>query len=130
MPAALQRFASVKKCSFALCFTTLCCVVAGQETLCAYYRMQAALVRDTIYLSGGEVINNTWDGRSWIDPNPLQGYPRGIYALNLSHPFSSNASELGELFQILPVFEVGNSESLQTSSGVTSYNDYEVYFWG
>lgn len=58
-------------------------------TICAWFQPRAGTVRDTLYIDGGLLVNNSWVNNGWGSEDPQQDEPSGyLYHFNYSRPFS------------------------------------------
>jgi len=94
---------------------------------------RGAVVRDTLYLDGGQMQYCQWDatGQTWLQgsavspPDQERGY---LYTLNFSQTFDLSAN-FSDIFSILPNAG-GFSNNPPFIDGHMFADDYEFYTYG
>jgi uncharacterized membrane protein YgcG len=97
-------------------------------TICQWKQLRAAVLRDTVYLDGGNLYweQGFADGRT--DPPVDDGNPLGhIYMLNFSTPFDTTQN----ISDILGVLKTdGGNRAPTYEDGALLGNDAEIFFYG
>lgn len=95
----------------------------GTEPLCLWDRPQVGMVRDTIYIDGGD------PGYASTTNLPDYGNDMPVFTLNLTHPFQiSNSSNTTALFDT--IYKEGSNIAPQVKNGHFLSNDYEFILYG
>lgn len=101
--------------------------------LCVWTQPRGAVVRDTLYMDGGQMQYCQWDatGNTWLPgtavspPEQERGY---LYTLNFSKTFEVSAN-FSDIFTILPNAG-GFSNNPPFIDGHMFADDYEFYTYG
>jgi hypothetical protein len=88
------------------------------EPLCTWTGLRAAIVRDALYVNGGEMATT-------IEIPGLNTDISGVYALNLSRPFNTSSNDVSALFTVLPGSMAGTY-----IDGTMFANNDELYLYG
>ena len=106
--------------------------VQSNTTICNWAQARAGVIRDTIYLDGGQMWWQVGlvDGTSSIVQN--NGNPRGdIYSLNFSVPFDISKTNLTALFQSKSkAGGAANNIAPNYVDGTLFANEDELYLYG
>jgi len=101
-------------------------------TICNWARVRAGVVRDALYLDGGEL----WWQTAFVDgTTPVvssDGNVAGdMFRLNFSQPFDTATTNLSALFARMPkAGGAGNNIAPNYIDGTMFVNDDELYLYG
>lgn len=103
-------------------------------TVCAWFQGRAGTVRDTLYIDGGLLINNSWSAGGWESENPQQWEPEAyLYRFNYGTPFKYQDSppDLNELLEKTYLTATGaRYDAPLYRDGAMFTNEYELYTFG
>ncbi|KAK5045845.1 hypothetical protein LTR84_008938 [Exophiala bonariae] len=117
-----------------LCLWTVACIAAdANPRLCVWTQPRGAVVRDTLYMDGGQRQYCQWDATAsaWLDMTAVSGpeEERGyLYTLNFSKSFDVSTN-FSDIFTILPTAG-GFSNNPPFIDGYMFADDYEFYTYG
>ena len=102
------------------------------NTMCSWVRLRAGVIRDTLYLDGGEL----WWQKAFVDgttsdPTSDGNVQGDMYLLNFSQPFNIGTTNLSSLFT--PKQKAGgaaNNIAPNFIDGTMFANDDELYLYG
>ncbi|EXJ78248.1 hypothetical protein A1O3_09409 [Capronia epimyces CBS 606.96] len=98
--------------------------------LSSWRQPRAAIVRDTLYIDGGDMYNATWDGSAWVPGVTPQGAPQDqglMYTLFFNKSFHID-TDFWDLFE--PLSTGGASNNPLFRNGFMFADDYEFYTYG
>ena len=99
--------------------------------VCWWKSPRAAVVRDTLYLDGGDLYTANWNGEDWVPNSTPVGVTQDIgYLQTLSFNRSFHVTDnFTDLFQVL---RVGGSyiDNPVRVNGFMYANDYELITYG
>ena len=101
-------------------------------TICNWARLRAAVIRDTLFLDGGEL----WWQKAFIDgttSDPFDdGNPQGyMYLLNFSDPFTIGQTNVSGLFtRMQKAGGAANNIAPNYIDGMMFANNDELYLYG
>lgn len=101
-------------------------------TMCSWARLRAGVIRDTLYLDGGEL----WWQKAFVDgttsdPTSDGNVEGDMYLLNFSQPFDSSNTNLSNLFTVLQkAGGAANNLAPTYIDGMMFANDDELYLYG
>jgi hypothetical protein len=109
-------------------------MASTDRTICAWFQSRSGTVRDALFIDGGTLINNTWDGTAWANSNPDQWNPKGImYEFNYSASFeySDSPPDVNTLLQLRPLaVDASRYDAPLYRSGAMFTDDFELYTYG
>jgi hypothetical protein len=106
--------------------------VSENYTICNWARLRAGVVRDALYLDGGEL----WWQTAFVDgTTPVvssDGNVAGdMFRLNFSQPYNTATTNLSALFERMPkAGGAGNNIAPNYIDGTMFTNDGELYLYG
>lgn len=106
--------------------------IAENYTMCSWARLRAGVIRDTLYLDGGEL----WWQKTFVDgttSDPISdGNLQGnMYLLNFSTPFNTGTTNISSLFTTKQkAGGAANNIAPTYIDGTMFTNDNELYLYG
>jgi hypothetical protein len=106
--------------------------ITENYTMCSWARLRAGVIRDTVYLDGGEL----WWQKTFIDGTTsdptsdgnVEGY---MYLLNFSDPFTTGSTNLSGLFTTKQkAGGAANNIAPNYIDGTMFANNDELYLYG
>lgn len=122
--------AAIWAASFTSCVTAIS--ITENYTMCSWARLRAGVIRDTVYLDGGEL----WWQKTFVDgttSDPTDdGNPEGyMYLLNFSDPFTIGSTNLSALFTTMQkAGGAANNIAPNYIDGTMFANNDELYLYG
>ena len=116
----------------ALSASTVAITINENYTMCSWARLRAGVIRDTLYLDGGEL----WWQKAFIDGTTsdptsdgnVDGY---MYLLNFSQPFETSSTNLSNLFTTKQkAGGAANNIAPNYIDGTMFANNDELYLYG
>jgi hypothetical protein len=101
-------------------------------TMCSWARLRAGVIRDTLYLDGGEL----WWQKAFVDgttsdPTSDGNVEGDMYLLNFSQPFDTSNTNLSNLFTTKQkAGGAANNIAPTYIDGTMFANDDELYLYG
>ena len=101
-------------------------------TMCSWARLRAGVIRDTLYLDGGELWwQKAFADGTTSDPTSDGNVEGDMYLLNFSQPFNTGSTNLSSLFT--PKQKAGgaaNNIAPNFIDGTMFVNNGELYLYG
>lgn len=101
-------------------------------TMCSWARLRAGVIRDTLYLDGGELWwQKAFADGTTSDPTSDGNVEGDMYLLNFSQPFNTGSTNLSSLFN--PKQKAGgaaNNIAPNFIDGTMFANNDELYLYG
>ena len=106
-------------------------LACAQETTCAWADFSAGIVRDAVFLDGGQLYANTWEGAGWKAGTPTSvPVPEGaVQNLNLSTS-TKTPWNITEVLAMNPLTAGGSYDGPEYTAGSMFFSLYELYLFG
>ena len=106
--------------------------ITENYTICSWSRLRAAVIRDTVYLDGGELWwQKTFVDGTTSDPTSDGNVEGDMYLLNFSDPFTLGTTNISGLFTTLQkAGGAANNIAPTYIDGTMFANNDELYLYG
>jgi hypothetical protein len=119
---------------WAICLGSCVTAISITEnyTMCSWARLRAGVIRDTVYLDGGELWwQKTFVDGTTSDPTSDGNVEGNMYLLNFSDPFAVGSTNLSSLFTTKQkAGGAANNIAPTYIDGTMFANNDELYLYG